>query len=61
MNEDDILTLDIGISAYSSASSSNVNPLDGNPRDRVSPYIASSGASQSDQLVHIKPQLPTQF
>tara|TARA_R110002051_G_scaffold100879_3_gene171323 strand:+ start:9738 stop:11009 length:1272 start_codon:yes stop_codon:yes gene_type:complete len=55
MNEDDILTLDIGISAYSSASSSNVNPLDGNPRDRVSPYIASSGASQSDQLVHINP------
>lgn len=55
MNEDDVLTLDIGISAYTSASSSNVNPLDGNPNDRVSPYIASSGASQSDQLVHINP------
>jgi hypothetical protein len=48
MNADDVLTLDFGISAYSSASSSNVNPLDGNPNDRVSPYIASSGASQSD-------------
>jgi hypothetical protein len=55
MNADDVLTLDIGISAYSSASSSNVNPLDGNPNDRVSPYIASSGASQSDQLVHVSP------
>lgn len=55
MNEDDVLTLDIGISAYSSASSSNVNPLDGNPNDRVSPNIASSGASQSDELVHIRP------
>lgn len=55
MNEDDVLTLDIGISAYTSASSSNVNPLDGDPNNRVSPYIASSGASQSDQLVHINP------
>lgn len=55
MNADDVLTLDFGISAYSSASSSNVNPLDGNPNDRVSPYIASSGASQSDQLVHVSP------
>tara|TARA_R110002050_G_scaffold1281_1_gene9200 strand:- start:87927 stop:89207 length:1281 start_codon:yes stop_codon:yes gene_type:complete len=55
MNDDDVLSVDVGISAYSSASSSNVNPLDGNVNDRVSPYMASSGASQSDVLAHINP------
>ncbi len=55
MNDDDALSVDVGISAYSSASSSNINPLDGNVSDRVSPYIASSGASQSDVLAHINP------
>lgn len=53
MNADDVLTVDIGISAYTSASSSNVNPLDGN--DNVSPYIESSGASRSDVLTYFKP------
>lgn len=55
MNADDILTLDIGISAYTSASTSNVNPLDGNANTPVSPFIASSGASRKDQLVHFRP------
>ncbi|MBO0590108.1 DUF3570 domain-containing protein [Cellulophaga sp. E16_2] len=55
MNDDDVLTVDVGISAYSSASSSNINPLDGSVNERVSPYIASSGASQSDVLVHVNP------
>ncbi|MGB7786029.1 MAG: DUF3570 domain-containing protein, partial [Salinimicrobium sp.] len=46
LNEDDVLTIDGGISAYSSASSSNVNPWDGgSPAD---PFTASSGASSSD-------------
>ena len=47
MNADDVLTIDAGISAYTSASSSNVNPFDkGNtPAD---PFVASSGASASD-------------
>ncbi len=46
LNEDDILTIDAGISAYTSASSSNVNPFDGEqPAD---PFVASSGASGSD-------------
>jgi hypothetical protein len=27
LNEDDVLTVDVGISAYSSASSSNINPF----------------------------------
>jgi hypothetical protein len=49
LNEDDILTLDVGISAYSSASSSNINPFDGDrPAD---PFYASSGASRSDVWV----------
>jgi len=50
LNDDDVLTVDLGLSAYSSASSSNINPFDsgsGNP----TPWQASSGASKSDQLV----------
>jgi len=54
MNPDDVLTVDVGISAYSSASSSNVNPLDGS--GAVSPFSASSGASKSDALVHFNPK-----
>lgn len=46
LSDDDILTIDAGVSAYTSASSSNINPFDGgNPAD---PYVASSGASSSD-------------
>ena len=46
LNDDDVFTIDAGISAYTSASSSNINPFDGtHPAD---PYVASSGASSSD-------------
>ncbi|WP_236669107.1 DUF3570 domain-containing protein [Aquimarina mytili] len=48
LNDDDVLTIDAGISAYTSASSSNVNPFDGDgPAD---PFVASTGASESDVL-----------
>lgn len=46
LNDDDILTIDAGVSAYTSASSSNVDPFDGNKS--ADPFVASSGASQSD-------------
>tara|TARA_R100000935_G_scaffold25158_1_gene44844 strand:- start:1517 stop:2833 length:1317 start_codon:yes stop_codon:yes gene_type:complete len=46
LNDDDILTIDAGISAYTSASSSNIDPFDGN--NLADPFIASSGASSSD-------------
>lgn len=46
LNADDILTIDAGISAYTSASSSNVNPFDG--KNEADPFVASSGASASD-------------
>ncbi len=46
MNDDDILTIDAGVSAYTSASSSNVDPFDSN--DTANAFIASSGASASD-------------
>lgn len=46
LNDDDILTIDAGISAYTSASSSNVNPFDGS--NAANPFVASSGASSSD-------------
>ena len=51
LNDDDILTIDAGISAYSSASSSNIDPFDGT--NEADPYIASSGASSSDALLHL--------
>ncbi|MEZ4809304.1 MAG: DUF3570 domain-containing protein [Allomuricauda sp.] len=53
MNEDDILTVDVGLSAYTSASSSNINPLDGG--NNVTPFDASSGESRSDVLAYINP------
>ena len=46
LNSDDVLTVDAGISAYSSASSSNINPFDSS--QPASPYSDSSGASASD-------------
>jgi hypothetical protein len=50
LNDDDILTIDAGISAYTSASSSNINPYD---KANTNPWQASSGASQSDQLTSL--------
>ena len=52
LNDDDVLSIDAGISAYTSASSSNVNPFDS--RNQADPYQASSGASRSDVLTHVK-------
>ncbi len=46
LNDDDVLTIDAGISAYTSASSSNVDPFDSNKN--ADPFVASSGASASD-------------
>lgn len=45
LNDDDVLSIDAGISAYTSASSSNINPFDHGQAD---PFQASSGASSSD-------------
>ena len=45
LNDDDVLTIDATISAYSSASSSNLDPFDSS---EGSPWVASSGASKSD-------------
>lgn len=45
LNDDDILTIDAGISAYTSASSSNVGAFDSGFAD---PFQASSGASGGD-------------
>ena len=53
LNEDDVLTVDAGISAYSSASSSNVNPYDGDGNADV--FDASSGASRNDLLAYFSP------
>jgi hypothetical protein len=45
LSDDDVLTIDAGVSAYTSASSSNVGPFDNGPAD---PFQASSGASSGD-------------
>ena len=50
LNDDDILTIDVGISAYTSASSSNINPYDSN---NPTPWQSSSGASEQDALVSL--------
>lgn len=59
LNDDDVLTIDGTISAYTSASSSNLNPFSGLSSDDEeyrfnsgpvtgSPWVASSGASRQD-------------
>ena len=53
LNDDDNLTIDAGISAYTSASSSNLNPFDGS--GTANPFDASSGASRSDLLAYFSP------
>ena len=66
LNPDDVLTIDAGISSYTSASSSNINPFnssgasgndDDDDDDRAittgpygTPWLASSGASKQDVL-----------
>lgn len=50
INDDDVLTIDAGISAYTSASSSNIDPFDTNYAD---PFTASSGASSSDTWANV--------
>ena len=51
INEDDVLTIDAGISAYTSASSSNVDPFD--RRTAADPFQASSGESSSDTWANV--------
>ena len=49
LNDDDVLSIDAGISAYTSASSSNVNPFDGRGGTEADPFVASSGESKADK------------
>ncbi len=46
LNDDDVLSIDAGVSAYTSASSSNVDPFDSD--QTADPFLASSGESSSD-------------
>ena len=46
LNDDDVLSISGNLSAYTSASSSNINPFDG--KGPADPFVASSGASHSD-------------
>jgi len=50
LNDDDVLTVEGSISAYTSASSSNINPFDG--KKPADPFQASSGASSGDIWMH---------
>lgn len=51
LNDDDILSIDAGISAYTSASTSNINPWDGDGAGDA--FVASSGESTSDSWKNI--------
>lgn len=51
LNDDDVLAIDAGVSAYTSASSSNVDPFDGN--DPADPFVASSGDSVKDTWTNV--------
>ena len=55
IGDDDVITVDAVISAYTSASSSNVNPFDGDINRNASSFSASSGASRQDVLAHFNP------
>lgn len=50
LNDDDVLTIDASISAYTSASSSNVDALDGRNQDA---FQASTGASGADTWFNV--------
>ena len=51
LNADEVLSIDANVSAYTSASSSNINPFDGSgPAD---PFVSSSGASSSDLWANV--------
>lgn len=49
LNDDDVLTIDFGISAYTSASSSNINPFNGNTAASSSNLSTKSSASSGLQ------------
>jgi len=46
-----VLTINAGVSAYTSASSSNVSPFDG--QQEADPFFASTGASSADTWVNM--------
>lgn len=50
LNENDVLTASFGVSAYTSASSSNIDPFDGS--GKANPFQASSGASGGDVWIN---------
>ena len=54
LNEDDILTINAEVSAYTSASSSNLDPFDKSGASTGSPWVESSGDSRKDTWVHGK-------
>jgi len=49
LNDDDVLTIDAGVSAYTSASSSNIDPFNGS----ADPFVSSSGASGGDVWTNV--------
>lgn len=50
LNDDDVLSITGNLSAYTSASSSNIDPFDG--RQPADPFVASSGASGYDVWIN---------
>jgi len=51
LNADDVLIIDAGVSTYTSASSSNIDPFD--KKRKADPFVASSGASKEDEWTNV--------
>ena len=51
LNADDVLIIDAGVSTYTSASSSNINPFD--KKRKADPFVASSGAFKEDEWTNV--------
>lgn len=51
LTDDNVLTIDAGISAYTSASSSNIDPFDS--RKPADPFVESTGSSRSDLWANV--------
>jgi hypothetical protein len=59
LNDDDVLTIDAGISAYSSASSSNINPFNASGASGSSNNSGASGVYDDDKRANTKATLAT--
>ena len=59
LNDDDVLTIDAGISTYSSASSSNLNPFDRYIKVKTGTVVVTGASSSTVQTSYTRVSTPT--